>query len=186
MGVSGGENLKRQSYVLAIAIAMLVIISNSVFIFDRLNHELSVYFGMVMCINIVIGTLLANATYYTSRVRIDELYVTLSFYLFIMIADYIVSMGLLIYNPVNVLETISLFLSFGKLFFVFGILKLKWRKGVKWIYLSNFRMLIVSAGIFFIQIVAIYALYQSMFNRETVMFLINGLIAMPYRFKVKF
>ncbi len=178
MGVSSGKKIEIQSYVLATVLAIVVIISNALFLFDRMNQMISVYFGVIISINIIIATLLANATYTTSRVKIDELYVTLSFYLFIMIANYIVSLGLLIYDPANALETIAIFLSLGRLFFVFGILKLKWRKGIKSIFKSNFRMLMVSIGIFSVQVIAIYILYQSTINRETVMFLINGLVAL--------
>lgn len=166
------------SYFLSIFVAMVVIISNTVFIFDRLDHVLPVYFAAVLCLNIVIATLLANATYYTSRARIDELYVSLMFYLFIMIADYIGSLILLVLNPVYALELISLFLGLGRLFFVFGILSLKWGKALRWIYKNTFRMILVSVGILIIQVVAVFSLYQSNLDRDTVMFLINGLIAL--------
>jgi len=178
MGISSGKNLDRRSYVLAIVVSMFVILSNTVFLFDILNQLLPVYFAAIMSINSVIAALLANATYYTSRVKIDELFVSLSFYLFIMITDYIVSLIILVRNPVNALELIALFLSFGRLFFVFGILSLKWRKTLRWIYMTPFRMIMVSAVLLLIQVVAVYALYHSTLNRETVIFLINGMIAL--------
>ena len=178
MGVSSGKNLERRSYVLAIVVSMFVIISNTLFIFDRMNQLLPVYFAAVMCINIVITTLLANATYYTSRIRIDELYVSLSFYLFIMITDYIISLIVIVLRPTDALEIISLFLGFGRLFFVFGILTLKWRKTLRWIYVNKFRMVLVSVCIILVQALAVYALYQSKISRETVVFLVNGMIAL--------
>ncbi len=178
MGISSEKNLDRGSYVLAILVSMFVIISNAVFIFDLLNQVLPVYFAAVMCMNIVITALLANATYYTSRVRIDELFVSLSFYLFIMITDYIVALIILVLAPTNTLEIISLFLGFGRLFFVAGILTLKWRKTLRWIYKNTMRMIAVSVGILFLQVVAVYALYQLALNIETVVFLINGMIAL--------
>lgn len=180
MGISRDKNLARRYYVLTILVLLVVLISNMVFLFDRFNQFLPVYFAVVMCLNIVVATLLVNATHYTSRVKIDNRYISLSFYLFVMISDYILSLAILLLNPANALESISLFLSLGKLFFVFGILTLKLSNKLRWIYLSGIRMVITGTIILLIQVAFIYVLNQTQFNQEMVLFLTNGLVALLF------
>jgi len=178
MNESNVKRIERHSYVYAIIAAMVIMIANTMFIFDLFAAHITVYFALVLSVNIVIITLLANATYYTTRVKIDAKYVSISFYLFIMIIDAIVSIGLLLYKPGNILELVSIFLGFGKLIFVFGVLTLKWQKTIKWFFDRIRNMVIASLLVLIIQFVFTYWLYQTTLNIETVIFMINGLTVM--------
>ncbi len=173
-----GKYQDKKSYILAIILAVVLLIINSRVVFPAFPNILHGYLAAVIAMNLVVAALLANATYYTSRVKIDELYVSIAFYLFVLISDYVMALLLLYYNHDLSYKMISLFLAMGRLSFVFGIVSLRWQKSVHWIYQKPLNMLMLSGAVFAIQQLAVYMLVTQKANLDTVLFLVNGLTLM--------
>ena len=172
------KKVERQAYIYAIIAAILIIVANTAFAFEFFEGYITVYFSIVVAVNIVIVALLANATYYTTRVKIDAKYVSISFFLFILNTDYVVTLAILLNNPKEALEMVSLFLGFGKITFVLGVLTMKWQKPMTWLYDRICNMFLASIILLFIQFVIVYSLYRVSVNIDTVIFMINGLTVM--------
>lgn len=118
-------NGQKQAFGYALLGAALIFLLNHFWLFDFLGPLNESYFIIVVLINLVVMTLLANATYYTSRVHIDDMYVSISFCSFILITDFIFALTFILQGETHWSE---LFIAMGKLFFVFGVLSLKWKK----------------------------------------------------------
>ncbi len=177
--------IERRSYILSVLIATILVALNTWVLFEQFSGVLDQYFLVVIIGNIVICSLLANATYYTSRIRIDELYLSISFFLFTLIADYLVALVVLMIRPPQMDALISLFIGLGKCFFIFGIVGLKWRHQLSRLYNSVLGMMMVSVIIFALHVLAVYLIMGSNFNVDTAIFLINGfsvmlLVALEY------
>ena len=173
-----GKYQDKKSYILTVLLAVVLLVINSKILFPAFPNILHGYLAAVIALNLVVAALLANATYYTSRVKIDELYVSIAFYLFVLISDYVLALLLLYLDHDLSYKMISLFLAIGRLSFVFGIVSLRWQKSVHWIYQKPVNMLMLSGAVFAIQLLAVYMLETQKVNLDTVLFLVNGLTLM--------
>ncbi len=71
------KKMGKKSYLVAIFVAMIIMVLNSAVIFVDYEDMTEGYLTIVLLINIIVTSILANATYYTSRVRIDDNYLSI-------------------------------------------------------------------------------------------------------------
>ena len=178
MGEAKERSMERKSYIISIAIALAIMVINNVFVFEKLIDYTRSYFVVVLLFNLVVLVLLANATYYTSRVKIDEIYVAISFYSFIMIANIILAIVVIFAAPINTLEIVTLLLGFGKLIFVTGVLTLNFQRKLTWLYSHAIHMLIVGVLIVVLELIIVYGSLRTQANQEMITFFIHGLSVM--------
>ena len=160
---------QKKEFGYALLGVLLVFLLNHFWLFDFLGPLNKSYFIMMVLINLVVMTLLANATYYTSRVHIDDMYVSISFYSFILITDYIFALTFIFQGEIQWSEQ---FIAMGKLFFVFGVLSLKWKKILMGLYNSVYKMILVSIWVLFVQIGLVFSFSKI---GEPFLFLINSM-----------
>lgn len=172
------KKLGKKSYLIAIFIAMVIMVFNSAVIFVEYAYTIERYLTVVLLINIVITSILANATYYTSRVRIDENYLSISYYLFFLIANYGFAIYALQSNSAASSILISVFVGIGRLLFVFGILAMKLRFNFEWFYKSVPRMAMTSLAVILAQLIIVKLITAISLNMDTFIFVLNGLTVM--------
>ncbi|GAB6107940.1 PP2C family protein-serine/threonine phosphatase [Fusibacter bizertensis] len=178
MGESKERSMERKMYIVSVSIAMAVLIFNNLFVFDKLMDYTIIYFVVVLLINLVVITLLANATYYTSRVKIDEIYVAISFFIFIMIVNTILAVVVILLAPINTLEIVTLLLGFGKLFFIAGVVTLNLQRRLIWLYSSPIRMFFAMIFMIAVELIIVFLSVNTQANQEIITFLIHGLSVM--------
>ncbi len=178
MGESKERSMERKSYIVSIIIAMAILVFNNVYVFEKMMDYTMVYFIVVLLINLVVIVLLANATYYTSRVKIDEIYVAISFYIFIMIVNTILAIVVMIVGPINTLDLVTLLLGFGKLIFITGVLTLNFQRKLAWLYSNPLRMFFAAIIIIVVELIIVFAALKTQINQEMITFLIHGLSVM--------
>ena len=172
------KKLGKKSYIIAFFIAMIIMVYNSVVVFESYPQLTDRYFALMLLINIVITSILANATYYTSRVKIDDNYVSISYYLFFLIANYVFAIFVLLTESDHSMTLISVFIGMGRLMFVFGILAMKLRINLNWFYDSVLRMSLTSVAVIIVQLMLVLSLSTLSFNLDTFIFILNGLTVM--------
>lgn len=157
---------------------MIIMLSNSLFVFEVYPQMTDRYLAVALLINIVITSILANATYYTSRVRIDDNYVSIAYYLFFLITNYVFAIFTLLTDSANSLLLVSVFIAMGRLLFVFGILAMKLRINLNWFYNSILRMSLTSIAVILIQLIVVITMSTLSYNFDTFVFVLNGLTVM--------
>ncbi len=160
---------QKKEFGYALLGVVLILLLNHFWLFDFLGPLNESYFIMVIALNLVVMTLLANATYYTSRVHIDDMYVSIAFYSFILITDFILALLFISQGEIAWSEQ---FIAMGKLFFVFGVLSLKWKKILMSLYNSIYKMIFVSFMVLFLQIAMVFSFSKM---GEPFLFLINSI-----------
>lgn len=172
------KRIERKSYLSVLLIAVIFMVVNTMVIFEFFVEFTETYLAILLIINIVIVSLLANATYYASRVKIDALYVSISYYAFFMIADYVMALVMLLINHEDALDLIGVTLSFGRFLLVFGIFAMKWKRTYTLFYNRIAKLFGLGALIIALQLGVAFVLVQGLFNLETYVFLTNGFSVM--------
>lgn len=175
MRIADFKKMGKKSYLVAIFVAMIIMVLNSAVIFVDYEDMTEGYLTIVLLINIIVTSILANATYYTSRVRIDDNYLSISYYLFFLIANYALAIFILQMDSVSSSILISLFIGIGRLLFVFGILAMKLRFNLEWFYKSIPRMALTSLVVVLLQLFIVLMLDRVVLNMDTFIFVMNGL-----------
>ena len=178
MGDTTAKRIERRSYLSVVLIAVFLMVFNTAVVFEYLGEFTETYLAILLIINIVIVSLLANATYYASRVKIDELYLSISYYAFFMIVDYVMALIMLLINHEDALDLIGVTLSFGRFLLVFGIFAMKWKRTYEWFYRSIIKLFLLGVLIIALQLGASFMLAQAWFGLETYVFLTNGFSVM--------
>lgn len=160
---------EKKAFGYALLGVILIFLLNHFWLFDFLGSLNTSYFVVVIALNLVVMTLLANATYYTSRVHIDDMYVSIAFYSFILITDFILALIFIFHGELYWSEQ---FIAMGKLFFVFGVLSLKWKKILMGLYNSIPKMILVSFMVLFVQIAGVFSFSKL---GEPFLFIINSM-----------
>lgn len=169
------KKLGVMTYIVAIALMLALIAINELFLFNQLSAIMPYYFSVVILVNIVINSVLANTTYYTSRVKIDQRYITISLLLFILTLDYMIALMLIAFNPEKYLAYIALYLGFGRIFLILGMLLLHLKVDISRICMKIRWMIVSCLVVLILQIASVHAVMFLKLDLDSILFVTDGL-----------
>ena len=168
-----GFSIKR-SYLVSLFFAMSLLLVNNSYLFPTFYNDLEIYLSLVLGVNLITVTLLSNAAYYHSRIRIDTIYIAISTYLFILMVNLLGALMWLLILSYENWQIMSLILSMGKLYFVFGIATLEFQRRLPGWFTSFPKLSIMGIGYLIFEVIMIRISLLGFFDLNSLMFLING------------
>lgn len=106
-------------------LALLILVwFNEAIVFPKYQNFYIGYLAKLLCINVVLFTLLSNASYYSNRAKLERRFILFSFLSFIVLTNLLIGLGLLFKDPAGYLIDMVFWLSIGRLIFFFGFTRL--------------------------------------------------------------
>jgi sigma-B regulation protein RsbU (phosphoserine phosphatase) len=166
-----------KSNIVLFAVLSGFLMLNAFVVFPYFERYVNGYFAVVLGLDIIVFSLLANAAYYNSRTRINTWNIAVSYFSFLLISNYILALGLHFVDYERFVDPIMYLLGTGRLFFVLGCIPLQYARRLSIVFRGYMQMTISAFILMLVQIILLAVFMKFKVNISNVIFLVNAFTA---------
>ncbi len=141
---------------------IVILIINQVFLFKGLDDiALSIYFEMIIFAGIVVYAFLATASLYGAKTKVNLNFIGITWGSLVFLTNGIIAILMLAYWFKLIEIVMIIFLNLGKTFFTLSLFipVINYKKIDDYL-MSNIRLVVVTIGLFLLELILIYILYK--------------------------